>query len=453
MKYDKLAFSPLFEKTLVRFISEFNSEMSPSGVMKELSKELKRKVSTAPAGSYNVNISRKDDGTYCVETAFGTYRDSRLLILSLFKWIERNGETDKRSNFYLDIKFIDSEAGPFKGTLFFSGLTIEKIDKLKMILAFDESKVYDTFPSRRYGFNSKSVSRFEANQRFIPKESSPSDPNLYSIPNTEDCGINFEMLNHGFLRLQYIGGQDYVKKPQEILDIISEFCVTAWDCTVNPGYSRENITSFEKIVNRNKKIRESYLDYSVFKKNYPNIKLTIDLLDNEKTIEIFYEKIRDRIYDLLNNIEYKEDLELNYDTTLSTLQLRGGKVKASNISGIDFVKVEIEFGNFTLCDFYDCSIKDSRLINCNLFLDSIADRCKLIDSVANRTTSLNNCEFEGTNGVLNGEMKSGIFRNGGIGMHADISKDCVVIEYKRLKPGYFVAGDKVIIPTKKYDKP
>jgi hypothetical protein len=29
----------------------------------------------------------------------------------------------------------------------------------------------------------------------------------------------------------------------------------------------------------------------------------------------------------------------------------------------------------------------------------------------------------------------------------------VVIEYKRLKPGYFVAGDKVIIPTKKYDKP
>ena len=451
MKYDKLTFSPLFEKTLIRFISEFDSEMNPNRVLSELTKELKRKVSNQPAGGYNINLTRGTDGIYRLETAFCTYRDSRLLILSLFKWIERNGKTEKLHNMFVDIKFIDSERGPFKGTLFNSGVTIDKIDKLKMILDFDESKVYDTFPSRRYGYISKSINRFEPKQKFIPREDSPVDPKFYAIPETTECGINFETLNQGFLRLQYIGGADYVKKPQEVLDIISEFCVSAWNCTVNPGFSKENITSFEKIVSRHQKLRDAYLDYSVFAKNYPNVKVTVDLLDNPKMIDSYYQAIRDRIFDLFCNIEFKGEFELNYDTTLSTIQLRDAKLKCTNVSNIDFVNCDIEYGNLTNCDMYGGSIKDAVIKSCNLFLDSTADRCKLIDSFANRTTVLSNCEFEGVNGVLNGEMNGGLFRNGGIGIHAVVSKSTVVIEYRKLKPGYMVAGDKVLIPTKKFD--
>lgn len=452
MKYDKLEFSPLFEKTLVRFISEFNSEMSPSRVLSELTKVLKKKVSKDAPNSYNLNISRGEDGVYRLETPFMMYRDLRLLSLSLFKWIERNGETDKRNNFFVDIKFLDSESGPFKGTLFYRGVTVEKIDKLKMILDFDESKVYDAFPSRRYGFISKSVSRFEPNQKFIPKEDSPVDPKFYGIPDTSDCGINFETLNHGFLRLQYIGGKEYEKKPQEILDIIAEFCVSAWNCTYHSGYSKENITSFERIVSRHQKVRESYIDYLVFERNYPNIKLTVDLLDTPKTLYALYPQIRDRIYDILINLEYKGELEINYDTSLSTLQLRGGKLKCGSLSNMDLISCEIEYGTFTNCDLYDCTIKDSILKTCNLFMDTITERSKLINSFANRTTILNNSEFEGDNGVVNGVMNGGIFRNGSIGMHAEVSKDTIVIEYKKLKVGYLVAGDKIIIPTKKYNQ-
>jgi uncharacterized protein YjbI with pentapeptide repeats len=425
--------------------------MKPSRLLDELSKELKRKVSSQPAGSYNINITRGSDGVYRLETAFMLYRDSRLLILSLFKWIERNAATEKNHNMYIDIKFIDEEAGPFKGTLFNRGITIEKIDKLKMILDFDESKVYTAFPSRRYGFNSRSVSRFEPNQMFIPKEDSPVDPKFYSIPDTSNCGINFETLNHGFLRLQYVGGKDYVKRPQEVLDILSEFCVSAWNCTINPGYSKENITSFEKIVLKHAKVRESYLDYQVFAKNFPGIKLTVDMIENPKTIYTYYQTIRDRIYDLLTNAEIKGDIELNYDTTLAVLQLRGAKIRGNYVKNIDIVNCEVEFGNFENCDFYNCEIKDIIAVRCNLFLDTTIHRSKLIDSVCNRTVELEGCEFEGANGALNGKMNKGIFRNGGIGVHAEISKDTIVIEYRKLNPGYMVAGDKVLIPLKKYD--
>lgn len=449
MKFDKLQFSPLFEKTLVRFISEFDSEMKPSSVLSELSKELKRKVSNQPPGPYNIHISRDEIGTYRIETAFSLYRDARLTILSLFKWIERNGSTEKNHNMFIDIKLIDSEQGPFKGTLFNRGITIDKIDKLKMILDFDESKVYNAFPSRRYGFISKSVARFEPTQKFIPKEDSPVDPKFYNIPDTSECGINFETLNQGFLRLQYIGGKDYEKKPTEVLDILSEFCVSAWNCTVNSGYSKENITSFEKLVMKQAKIRESYLDFALFQKNFPNIKLTVDLMDNPKTLYTYYQNLRDRLYDLMINMQIKGEAEINYDTTLSTLQIRDAKIRATSVKNIDIVGCEVEFGTFENCDFYNCEIKDVTLSKCNLFLDTVIHRSRLTDSVCNRTVELNDCEFGGANGAMSGKMNGGVFRNGGIGIHADISKETVVIEYRSLNPGYMVAGDKVLIPTKK----
>ena len=455
MKYDSLSYSSLFENTLVRVISEFNSDMAPSAVLGGLSKALKRKVSTDPAGSYNVNIVRGDDGIWRIETAFMTYRDSRLLCLNLFGWIEKNGSTEKEHNMYVDIKFIDSEAGPFKGTMFFKGISIEKIDKLKFILEFNEDLAYKTFPTRRYGFNTKSIKRFEINQKFIPRTESVVDPKFYSVPDTTECGINFECLNQGFLRLQYIGGKDYITKPQEILDLISEFSVIAWSSTFRPSYTKENILEFEKIILKQNKIRESYLDYALFKKKFDKILFTVDLVENPKTLEYYYSVLRDRIYDFLMNTKFKDnEIELNYDSTLSALQVRGGEIKAfGNVKDIEFINSKIQYGNFIGCTFYDCEINDCRVIECNVYLDSVLNRCKLQDSMCNRTITINNCDVDGMNTVINGKMVGGVLRKGKLGVHAEINKDVTVIEYEKLKAGYFVAGDTVIIPTKKYLKP
>ncbi len=455
MKPNNLSYSPLYENTLVRVISEFNSEMAPSGVIKGLNKSLKHKVSKDVPGAYNINISRGDDGIYRIETAFMTYRDARLICLNLFSWIERNGSTESDHNLYFDIKFLDVEKGPFKGTLFFRGISIQKIDKLKFILEFDEEKVYKAFPSRRYGFNTKSISKFNINQRFIPREDSVVDPKFYSVPDTKESGVNFELLSQGFLRMQYIGGKDYEAKPQEILDILNDFSLCAWEAASDSKYTKANILNFEKIVAKQNKIRESYLDYALFKRNFKDIHFTVDLTEDPKTLDYYYSIIKDRIYDLLINAKFsKNDFELNYDTTISALQIREAKLNCQGtINNIEFINCEVKFGNFKLCNFYDCKIEDARLIECNMFLDSVMNRCLLLDSFANRTTELNNCNVDGQNSVINTKMSGGIFRNGKIGVHASISDDTIVIKYSNLKPGYFVVGDKVIIPTKKFLKP
>ena len=452
MKPNNLSYSPLYENTLVRVISEFSTEMTSSSVLKELTKALKRKVSTDAPGAYNISISQDEAGYYRLETGFLTYRDARLTTLSLFAWVEKYGMSDKNHNFFYDIKFIDSESGPFKGTLFFRGISIQKIDKLKFILEFDEEKVYKTFPSRRYGFNTKSITKFNINQRFIPREASVVDPRFYSVPETSESGVNFELLSQGFLRLQYIGGQDYVKKPQEVLDILNDFCLCAWQASSDPKLTRENVGNFEKIVQKQNKVRESYLDYSIFKKNFPDIKFSVDLSEDPKTLDYFYSIIKDRIFDILSNAKFsKNEFYLNYDTNVSMMQIKEAKINCQgNINNAEFINCEIKFGNFKSCDFFECDIEDARIIQSNLYLDSTAVRCLFIDSFANRTTILDNCEVMGMNSVVNGQMEKGIFRLGKIGEHAEISKGTLVVKYSNIKSGFFVAGDNVILSTKKY---
>jgi hypothetical protein len=450
MNFDSLTLSPLFEKSLVRITAEFGSSKSLGSVVSELSKELKKRVSKDDPSSYNIQLTKNENGDFCMITPFMIYRDSRLLTISLFKWIERNGLTDKSHNFIIDLKFIDSIEGPFKGTLFNTATKIENIDKLKFILEFDEAKVYDSFPSRRNWYTCQSIQRFEPVQKFIPKTNQSIDPSMYNIESGSNRGINFDTLIDGFLRMQYIGGTKYHEKPIEVLEILNEFCTISWNCTINKGFSSENITKFERLAQKSKLIRESYLDYALFKKNFSKVKFTVDLLDNPKLLETYYNTLRDRLYDLFSNIEFDSEFDLNYDTTFCTFQIRDAKLKVQRVQKIDFLNCKIEFGIIEKCDFYDCEIVDAALYECNLFRYTKTTRCKLINSVCNRTSELNQSEFDGMNGVLNGKMIGGVFYRGKIGLFGDVSKETKIIEYQKIKSGYFVAGDQIIIPSKKF---
>jgi hypothetical protein len=450
MNFDSLTLSPLFEKSLIRITAEFRSAKSPGSVASELSKDLRKRVSKDQPGAYNIQLIKNENEDYQLITPFMLYRDARLLTIGLFKWIERNGLTDKAHNFMVDLKFIDSVEGPFKGTLFNTATKIENLDKLKFILEFDEAKAYDAFPSRRNWYTCQSIQRFDPIQKFTPKKDQSIDPKMYNIESGSNRGINFETLNEGFLRMQYIGGTKYHEKPKEILDIISEFCVISWNCTVNKGFSSENISKFERLLQKTNQIREAYLDYALFKKNFPKIKFTVDLLDNPKLLETYYNTLRDRLYDLFINIEFDSEFDLNYDTTFCTFQIKDAKIKVQRIEKVDFINSKIEFGILEKCDFYDSEIIDAALSECNLFRYTKATRCKLINSVCNRTSEINQSDFDGMSGVMNGKMIGGVFYRGKIGLFGDISKETKIIEYQKIKSGYFVAGDQIIIPSKKF---
>jgi hypothetical protein len=450
MNYDSHSLSVLFEKCLVRIVADFGSQKDPKSVVSELTKELKTKITKEEASSYNFQLTRSEDGTYHLKTSFLLYRDCRLTLINLLKWIERNGNTQRNHNLFIDLKFLDAEKGPFKGTLYSNASRIENVDKLKFILDFNEERIYGDFPNRKDSFNSQSIQKFDITQKFIPKDSQVIDPRFYSIPSTINCGINFDTLIDGYLRMQYIGGLDYEKKIQEILSALSQFCVTAWNAILNKSLNNKDVEKFKIIADSKKIIRESYYDYSLFVKNYPKVKFSIDLIYQKQVLETYYQILRDRIYDIFSAIKIKGELELNYDTTISVFQIKEAEIEVDSISGVEFINCKINKGTFTDCDFYNCSISNSSIQRSNLFLNSTLNKCNLFDSFVNRTVKISDCEFEGVNGVLNGDMERGLFKNGKVGLFANISLSTIVIEYKPLKSGYFVAGDQIIIPTKKF---
>ena len=241
MNYNSHTLYPLFEKSLIRITADFESDKEPKSAVSELSKELKTKVSSSEPSSFNFQLKRGEDGVYHFTSSFLLHRDSRLVIINLLKWIQRNGKTDINCNFIIDLKFLDIEPGPFKGTLFSTATKIDNLDKIKFILQFDEESIYKEFPSRKNYFISQSIQNFEPTNKFIAKEYSSVDPRAYQVSSTSNCGINFEKLTEGFLRMQYIGGTRYEDKVDDVLNIINQFCVTAWDSTVNSNLTKENL--------------------------------------------------------------------------------------------------------------------------------------------------------------------------------------------------------------------
>ena len=171
MDFNSLTLSPIFEKSLIRLVADFGSDLDPKSASSSLSKSLNIQISSKEPSKFSYQLTRTSDGVYHFTTSFILHKNARLVIINFLQWIAKNGFTKDDNSFLIDLKFVDKEEGPFKGTLFNTSTKIDNINKLKFLLEFDENKMYNKFPNRKYGFISKTINNFTPLQKFIPKES------------------------------------------------------------------------------------------------------------------------------------------------------------------------------------------------------------------------------------------------------------------------------------------
>jgi uncharacterized protein YjbI with pentapeptide repeats len=127
----------------------------------------------------------------------------------------------------------------------------------------------------------------------------------------------------------------------------------------------------------------------------------------------------------------KEGL-INYDSDQGRMQVKGAKLdKCFLVQGLDFVECELQ-GNIIECDLFQCNVKSSSLIRCNLFGMTEAEGCKVESCYTSRNVTLKNCYVYGQNSVFSGEMEGGIFRQGRATKHARFN-DAEVIEVEKIK--------------------
>ena len=158
----------------------------------------------------------------------------------------------------------------------------------------------------------------------------------------------------------------------------------------------------------------------------------IDLQTYDQIIEMYYPKIREKIFDLITKADMNEGL-INYDADTGKIQIKDAKLmRCFEINGVDIVDSVIQ-GNIVNCDIFGCDLKNASVFESNLFGATVTEDCKIEESYVSKNVICENSYVFGKRGVFSGEMVGGIFRQGRATPLARFADNTEVIEIEKSK--------------------
>ena len=344
-------------------------------------------------------------GTGMIELVTGPmpFVESKLIIAKTLKWIRENGSTNERCSIHINVAFDGKKLG--------TPTNVSSLDIGKFVLNFDENKIYEAFPNRKDSVYAKSI-------KFIVPLSGMTQPSPekvswknYMFVSEKYYGVNFSKLPKNYIEFRYLGGKDYEKKYNTIMDLTEHFVISLYETLMYPKYTDKDLKQLDSVLEKHSGIVESYKDYQAFKKKFPKVKLMVDLKTYDQIVETFYPKMREEIFKLLTLAGLKEGL-INYDADTGRMQLKNAELmRCFEIKGIDIVDCKIQ-GNILNCDIFSSELVNSSLFESNLFGATDAADCKIEDSYVSKNVMCKDSYVYGPRGVFSGEMEGGIFRKG-----------------------------------------
>ena len=350
--------------------------------------------------------------------------EAKIILAKTLKWIKENGSTNDKCSIHVNLAFDGKKLGP--------ETNVSKLDVGKFVLSFNENKVFDLFPERKNSVYAKSIKFITPLSGFHQTSPEKTLSKNYMFVSEKYYGVNFGKVPKGYIEFRYIGGKDYEKKYNKILNLTEHFIISLYETLVNPKYSKEDIAQLDIILEQHKAVIRGMKSYSSFKKYFPDIKLMADLNTSENVVEMYFVKMRDKLFELLTKAGLKEGW-VNYDSDVGRIQLKNAELpRIFEMTGIDVVDCILD-GNVTQCDIFSSTINNSSLVDCNVFGASNILESKLDNCYVNRNVVAENCYVYGWRGVFSGEMEGGVFRKGKYTNHARFSKDVEIIEYEKIK--------------------
>lgn len=344
-------------------------------------------------------------GTGMIELVTGPmpFVESKLIIAKTLKWIRENGSTNERCSIHINVAFDGSKLG--------TPVNISKLDIGKFVLNFNEEKVYEAFPNRKDSVYAKSI-------KFIVPLSGMTQPSPekrlwknYMFVTEKYYGVNFSKLPKNYIEFRYLGGKDYEKKYNTIMDLTEHFVLSLYESLMNPTYTEKDLQKLDSLLEKHRGVIQSYRDYSSFKKKFPDIRLMVDLNTSDQIVETFYPKMREKIFELLTKADMKSGL-INYDADTGRMQIKDTELlRCYELAGIDIVDSKIQ-GNLIKCDIFNCELINTSVTECNLFGATDVSDSKIEDSYVSKNVMCKDSYVFGMRGVFSGEMDGGIFRKG-----------------------------------------
>ena len=189
------------------------------------------------------------------------------------------------------------------------------------------------------------------------------------------------------------------------------FITQLWNSTDGVQFNNLNSIELRKILAKNERIIKARKDWKSINAGWnQDVKLTVDLNDNEKIIDLHWPNIRERVLRLFTHGELTKG-HINYDADNGTIQVEGGRLSyCVELEGYEFVRCSLR-GEFTNCDFFGCDVNGSDIHTCNFYQSTQVNSSKLESSYVHQSCVLKDCYIYG-NGIMKGSMQGGIFRDG-----------------------------------------
>ena len=417
----------------VGFEFEFFSNNDLNQTKKDLSESLNKKIRVEEKAHSEFSPTQDEyklepdnsGGTGMIELVTGPtpFNEAKLVLAKTLKWIKENGSTNDRCSIHVNLAFDTNKTG--------TSLSMSKLDIGKFVLNFNEDRVYEEFPNRKDSVYAKSIKfivPLNGMTQFSPESILWKN---YAFVNEKYYGVNFTKIPKGYIEFRYLGGENYENKYNSILRLIEHFILSLYETLINPSYNKNDIDELKSILEKHKSVISSYRSYKNFKKEFPDIKLTVDLSSAQTIVEMYYPKMREGLFQILTKGGLTSGM-INYDSDIGKLQIKDAELdKCFELRGVDVVDSTIK-GNIIGCDIFNCDVKSSSLFECNVFGMSTVDGSKIEDSYVSRNVEVNDSYVFGERGVFSGKMNGGIFRKGRATPHATFD-NAEVIEVEKIK--------------------
>lgn len=344
------------------------------------------------------------------------YPDAKILLLKVLKMLQRNKfRTTDKCSIHINISFDKTKTTN----------TLENLNPVKLILNVDEDLIYKLFPLRENNFYAKSVKKLIPFKDFnFSNIAAELLVNNLELPDTKYYGINIKNSFKGRLEYRYIGGENYQNNTAQILQLMDYFIMLTWN-SITEKMDEDDFIKLNEYLTNNINLFKNFNRYEYFVAEFPSIKLQVDKKSDAIILRAYYDKIYDRLFDLITNIQNLNDCIINYDTDANKLEIVDASFKTIfDIRNITFVDCIIDSGDYYNCNFLGCEIKNGHVHNSKLD-DADVFNCKIENTLVNdgcvvRDSYIYNCMFDG-------KMEGGVFRSGKLGDNAELDKEVKVV--------------------------
>ena len=414
-------------KAIVGLEMEFYSTVPYYKLIELLNLNLRPAVVKA-VGAYHSGVDVSDyefkiepdasGGPDMVELITGpmTYFDARLVLCRAIEFIKKYGKVDARCSVHVNVSYSKD-----------SGLDMADLNRLALILDFDEEFVYERFPERRNSIYARSVKDIIPFKDFDDFRTAAQvvAQNVKLPEETKYYGINVAGIDRGWVEYRYIGG-DYIKAMSETLDVF-DYCVSKTMDVAKQATTEEHKTKLMSYMSDRIGQYSKFKSYDNFLAHAVGVEVSVDRSNDYDIVSTFYSVFAETIYDFFSSgkvfAEEGEMIQVNYDSDASVLQIIGATASNVVVDGIDLLECELSECSMTECNLVDCDVDSSHHVGCKIddsrLLNSKLQNCE----IANGST-MEGCYFDG-GVILDADMIGGVLRAANVTVDAYISDSTV----------------------------